>query len=136
MVSFDTWARSSWFNATFPFVQTPWSGYGKCGYTGPITGINDYGLNLGAPDLFMLQNYPNPFKEQTTIKYRVAEKSNIDISIFDLTGRKITTLVHQMSPDGTYSISWNAEGISNGTYIISLSSNGKIIQTMKALVSK
>jgi hypothetical protein len=124
------------FKSGFPYVQTPWSGYGKCGPKGNVTGINDFGFNLGAPDLYMMQNYPNPFSTQTTIKYRVAEKSNIDISIFDLTGRKITTLVHQMSQDGTFELAWSAEGVSNGTYIASLSSNGKIIQTMKMLISK
>ncbi len=124
------------FKAAFPYVQTPWSGFGKCGPKGNVTGINELGFNLSAPDLFMMQNYPNPFATQTTIKYRVAEKSNIDISIFDLTGRKITTLVHQVSTDGTFDVTWSAEGISNGTYIASLSSNGKIIQTMKMLISK
>jgi hypothetical protein len=124
------------FKAGFPYVQTPWSGYGKCGPKGTITGIDDLGFNLSAPDLFMMQNYPNPFAAQTTIKYRVAEKSNIDISVFDLTGRKIITLVHHLSQDGTFDLVWNAEGVSSGTYIASLSSNGKIIQTMKMLISK
>ncbi len=61
---------------------------------------------------------------------------HVDLSIFDLTGRKITTLVNQMKQEGTYEVSWAPESISNGIYIASLSSNGRIIQTMKVVVSK
>lgn len=124
------------FKPAFPYVQTPWSGYGKCGPKGTVTGINDSGLNISAPDLFMMQNYPNPFKDQTTIRYRVTEKRHVDISIFDLSGRKVTTLINQSVQQGTYELVWNPEGVSSGTYIASLSSNGRILQTMKISVSK
>jgi len=125
------------FKTTFPYAQTPWSGFGKCGGPTPlITGINGYGLNMSAPALNMIQNYPNPFRESTTIKYRVAETANVNISIFDLTGRKVATLVNQKVQDGTYETVWSPESVSSGTYIASLSSNGKIVQTMKITVSK
>jgi Domain of unknown function (DUF4331)/Secretion system C-terminal sorting domain len=130
-------ANDTTFNASFPYVQTPWSGFGRCGGPTPLpTGINGYGLNISAPALSMLQNYPNPFKDQTTFKYRLAENSHVDLSIFDLTGRKVTTLVNQTKQEGTYEMIWNPEHVSNGIYIASLSSNGKIIQTMKVIVAK
>jgi Txe/YoeB family toxin of Txe-Axe toxin-antitoxin module len=84
----------------------------------------------------MLQNYPNPFHESTTFKYRLSEDSHVDLSIFDLTGRKITTLVNQTKQEGTYEITWSPEKLSNGIYIASLSSGGRIIQTMKIVCSK
>jgi hypothetical protein len=130
-------ANDTTFKTVFPFVQTPWSGFGKCGGPTPLpTGINGYGLNISAPSLNMIQNYPNPFRESTTIKYRVAERANVDISVFDLTGRKVTTLVKQNTMEGTYETTWSADNVSNGTYIVSLSSDGRILQTMKVLVSK
>ncbi|MES2138472.1 MAG: DUF4331 family protein [Bacteroidota bacterium] len=130
-------ANDTTFKSTFPYVQTPWNGFGKCG--GPTelpTGINGYGLNISAPALNMLQNYPNPFKEQTTFKYRLTENAHVDISIFDINGRKVVTLVNQKAQAGSYEIKWTPESISSGTYIASLSSNGRIVQTMKVLVSK
>jgi hypothetical protein len=124
------------FKMAFPYVQTPWSGYGKCGPKGTVTGVKDYGLNVSAPELFMMQNYPNPFKDQTTIRYRVSEKRHLDLSIFDLTGRKVTTIVNQTVQQGTYEAVWTADDVSSGTYVASLSSNGRILQTMKVIVSK
>jgi len=125
------------FKTSFPYVQTPWRGYGKCG--GPIdmtTGVSGYGINVGAPALTMLQNYPNPFKDQTTFKYRLAENTHVNISVFDINGRKVATLINQQAQSGTYEIKWNADNVSSGIYIASLSSNGRILQTMKVSVAK
>ncbi len=125
------------FKSIFPYVQTPWEGFGKCGGSMPLaTGINGYGIGVSSPALNMMQNYPNPCKDLTTIKYRVAESAHVDLSIFDLTGKKINTLVNQLTQAGTYELSLNAENLSNGIYIASLSSNGRIIQTMKISVVK
>jgi uncharacterized protein DUF4331/type IX secretion system substrate protein len=130
-------ANDTTFKSSFPYVQTPWSGFGKCGGpTALTTGINGYGIGMSAPSLNMMQNFPNPFKESTTIKYRVAETANMNISIFDLTGKKVATLVNGNMQAGTYDLVWNAESVSSGTYIVSLSSNGRIVQTMKISVSK
>ncbi|MCW3071697.1 MAG: hypothetical protein JWO44_1587 [Bacteroidetes bacterium] len=130
-------ANDTTFKAGFPYVQTPWSGFGRCGGPTPLpTGINGYGLNISAPALNMIQNYPNPFRDMTTIKYRVSEKANVDISVFDLTGKKVATLVKQQVQEGTYETTWTADNVSNGVYIVSLSSNGRIVQTMRAVVSK
>ena len=84
----------------------------------------------------MLQNYPNPFNEQTTFRYRLAENTHVDISIFDINGKKVKTLINQRSQAGSYEIKWTPENVSSGTYIASLSSNGSIVQTMKISVSK
>ncbi|MBA3971278.1 MAG: DUF4331 family protein [Bacteroidetes bacterium] len=130
-------ANDTTFKTTFPYAQTPWSGFGKCGGSMPLTtGINGYGFGVSAPALNMIQNYPNPFKETTTIKYRVAQTANVNISIFDLTGKKVATLINGNVQEGTYELVWSPEKVSSGNYIASLSSNGKIIQTMKMTVSK
>ena len=129
-------ANDTTFKSNFPYVQTPWSGYGKCGGPTPLpTGINGYGMNIGAPQTF-LQNYPNPVKDKTTIKYHLTENAKINISVFDLTGRKVATLENQSKAAGTYELVWDAENMSNGTYIVSLSSGQKILETIKVMVAK
>ncbi len=130
-------ANDTTFKSSFPYVQTPWSGFGKCGASAEIpTGVSGYGINISAPALMMLQNYPNPFNEQTTFRYRLAENTHVDISIFDINGKKVKTLINQRSQAGSYEIKWTPENVSSGTYIASLSSNGSIVQTMKISVSK
>ena len=130
-------ANDTTFQSSFPYVQAPWSGYGKCG--GPTalpTGINGYGLGVAAPQMNMM-NYPNPVKDNTTFKYRLTEDALVNISIFDLTGKKVATIVSsQLKQAGTYEVVWNADNVSNGTYIASLSSGQRIIQTIKISVSR
>jgi len=128
------------FKANFPYVQAPWSGYGKCG--GPITNGNPTGiqnfnssLNVGAP-AGMIQNYPNPIKQQTTIKYRIVEDGAVAVTIFDVNGRKVTSLVNQKQEAGIYEVNWSVDGLTNGMYFANLSSNGKTIQTIKMIVTK
>ncbi|MCZ8285531.1 MAG: DUF4331 family protein, partial [Bacteroidia bacterium] len=87
------------FKAAFPYVQAPWSGFGKCG--GPIvqftpTGIDDFnsGMNVGAPKA-MIQCFPNPMAQSTTVKYRTIEDANVNINIYDINGRKVATLINE-----------------------------------------
>jgi hypothetical protein len=130
-------ANDTTFKTSFPYAQAPWSGYGKCGGPSPIsTGLNDYGFGIGAPSLSMMQNYPNPFKQSTTIKYRVVNNANINISVYDLNGKMVTTLVNQSAQAGTYEYVWSPQNLGSGTYIVSLSSNGRIVQGMRVLIEK
>jgi hypothetical protein len=125
------------FRSSFPYTQAPWEGYGKCGSSMPLaTGINGYGLNIAAPEMSMLQNYPNPFREETTIKYRISETAPVNITVFDLTGKKVATLVTGTKQPGVYELKWNAENTPNGIYIVSLSSGNRIMQTIKVSVAK
>jgi hypothetical protein len=127
------------FKPAFPYVQTPWSGYGKCG--GPTamsnaTGIHDYGFGVRAPSLAMMQNYPNPFKGETTFKFRVAENAPVTISVYDLQGKKVGTVLNEQKQEGTYEVTYNADHLSQGLYIVTLSSGYKVVQSIKMSVVK
>ncbi len=62
------------------------------------------------PNSFVLaQNYPNPFNPVTTINYEVAEKSLVQISVYNLMGQLVTTLVNGQQFQGIYSIQWNGK---------------------------
>lgn len=59
------------------------------------------------PDQFGLSpNYPNPFNQQTVIKYQLPEKCNIKIQIFNVLGQKVATLLDKTMPAGYHQISW------------------------------
>lgn len=73
------------------------------------------------PTEFQLsQNYPNPFKERTTIKYCVPDKMKIKLEIFDSKGNKIKTLVDEIKEAGTYKVEFDARELVNGEYLYKL----------------
>lgn len=85
----------------------------------------------------LYQNYPNPFNPFTTIAYDLPEKSDVEIVIFNLTGQKVTSLVNQEQPPGSYQIRWHgADGsgnpVSTGIYICRLSA-GRFERFVKVL---
>ena len=69
------------------------------------------------------QNYPNPFNPTTKIEIQLAETNNLIVSIFDVTGRLINTLVNNKLEAGLYSVEWNGKDqngrlIPTGVYIV------------------
>ena len=63
------------------------------------------------------QNYPNPFNSSTVIKYQIPELSFVNIKVFDLLGREVTTLVNEEKPAGYYQLDFDASNLSTGIYI-------------------
>ena len=58
------------------------------------------------------QNYPNPFNPETNIQFDVAEYSHVSVSIFNLVGQKVASLVNQNMDAGVYTIKWS--GLNEG----------------------
>ncbi len=93
------------------------------------------------PEKFSLhQNYPNPFNPVTTIQYELPHRSNVQLTIFDLLGRKVTTLVAETQEAGYRSVIWDAtndrgQPVSAGMYIYQVNS-GTYTQTRKMVVLK
>lgn len=87
----------------------------------PITDIeND--INILPTQFVLYQNYPNPFNPNTRITYKIAKPVNVSISIFNILGQKITTLVNQFQLPGEFQVDWNGKdnsgnSVSNGIYI-------------------
>jgi len=67
--------------------------------------------------------FPNPFNATTAISFGVAERSEIELSIFDISGRHVTTLIKDVVPAGNYSLHWNAEEQTSGTYFAVLNTS-------------
>ncbi|MFB0515696.1 MAG: T9SS type A sorting domain-containing protein, partial [Candidatus Neomarinimicrobiota bacterium] len=60
------------------------------------------------PETFELsQNYPNPFNPTTQIHFKIAKATDVRLVVYDLTGRLVTTLVHDMKQPGSYRVQWN-----------------------------
>ncbi len=76
------------------------------------------------PDGFKLfQNYPNPFNPTTTIMYTIHRPGFVDLTIFDVLGRKVATLTNDNQIAGDYSVKFDGSGLSSGIYIYRLKVN-------------
>ncbi|RZP30667.1 T9SS type A sorting domain-containing protein [bacterium] len=90
---------------------------------------------------FMLYpNYPNPFNPTTTIRYNLLQSSLVNITIYDMMGRKIKTLINQSQDVGQRSIVWKATNdfghpVSTGIYLYQIHA-GDNIQTKKMIFLK
>jgi len=83
------------------------------------------------PDKVSLyQNYPNPFNPYTTIRYALTLTSNVNLSIFDVEGRKIITLVSERQQAGEYTVEWDPTQLASGVYYgcLKVGSDIKIIK--------
>jgi len=81
-------------------------------------GIED-GLNT--PLTFNLyQNYPNPFNPSTLIKYSISKTSKVKLTLFNLLGEEVTTLVNEEKNKGIYSVEFNASALPSGVYFYQL----------------
>ena len=65
--------------------------------------------NLAPTEFYLGQNYPNPFKDKTTIKYCVAYKTRVRITVFDSEGEIIEKLVDEEKNVGTHKIEFSAK---------------------------
>lgn len=84
------------------------------------------------------QNYPNPFNPQTTIGYQLAKESTVTLTIYNIQGRKVRTLVQSAQPAGRYTIVWNGRNdagqqVSSGMYVYILRA-GSFVQTRKMML--
>ena len=94
---------------------------------------------------FQLKNYPNPFNPSgagrgpsTTIRYQLADISNVSLTIYNIRGQLIKTLVNDIKPAGEHSVIWNGVDndnlpVSSGVYLYQIRANDKVI-TKKMLL--
>jgi hypothetical protein len=70
------------------------------------------------PDFELKQNYPNPFNSSTNIKYIISKNSFVTITLYDIMGREITTLVNEEKEKGVHEIKFDGGklGLSSGIY--------------------
>ncbi|NNE46580.1 MAG: T9SS type A sorting domain-containing protein [Rhodothermales bacterium] len=82
---------------------------------------------------FKLQaNYPNPFKSETTIRFALPAAQHVTLEVFDLLGRRITTLVDGQKAPGNHEVVLEAKGMAGGLYVYRLT--GDHVQTSRTML--
>lgn len=88
------------------------------------------------PNKFNLShNYPNPFNPTTVIEYTLPEKVKVQLVIYDVLGRRVTTLIDQVQQSGTHIKTWDASNFASGVYIYRIHA-GDFVQSKKMLLIK
>ena len=112
-------------------------------YTMEIDGANAlsaYLERLIADEFAIHQNYPNPFNPVTTLRYDLPENGHVNITIYDMLGREVKTLINQTQDAGYRSVIWNATNdygkpVSAGIYLYQIQV-GEYISTKKMVLLK
>ena len=94
------------------------------------------GVSFMKPSEFSLaQNYPNPFNPTTTIQFTLPRAGNVKLTLFNLLGQKIKTLINEYKESGVHTLNFNASDLNSGLYIYKLEANG-LIKTRKMTLVK
>lgn len=126
--------------SSFPYAANPHRGYDYVkqltALAPPVT-VTLQPMGVGVPEGFLLdQNYPNPFNPSTTIQYQLSNGGRVQLSVYDVRGRLIQTLVDEERPAGTHEVSWDAARLSSGTYLYRLQVNDRVVSTRQATLIK
>ena len=90
------------------------------------TSVDPDALKTAAPQAFRLvQNYPNPFNPETTIEFHLPGKSQVELTIFDLNGTEVRTLIRESRASGYHRIQWDGRDragrrLASGMYVYQL----------------
>ena len=108
--------------------SAPWSFTTKS-----TTGVSDQ--ETLPTEFALLQNYPNPFNPSTMISYQLPVNEHVTLTMYDVLGREVATLVNERKASGNYTVEWNAAGFSSGIYIYRLKA-GSFVDVKKMLLLK
>ncbi len=81
-----------------------------------FTGVEEL-AGITPTEFELSQNYPNPFNPSTTIRYALPTESKVSISIYNLLGQEITTLVNDVQSSGYHEVVFDASSLSSGVYL-------------------
>jgi len=99
------------------------------------THINGH-INKVISELKLFQNYPNPFNPITNIEYQISSFNHVNLSIYNILGQKVTTLVNKKQPAGSYKVEWDASSFASGVYFYKLVTDKGFDRTRKLLLLK
>lgn len=96
----------------------------------PFVSVNDTAANIASLE----QNYPNPFNQFTTISFTLSANRHVVLTIEDVQGNTVTTLLNRQLELGPHSIKFNNTILSSGTYLYRLAtSDGVLVKRMQVI---
>ncbi len=129
------------------FRRNPMGGTPSCVFTyaAQDTRVLQNGLDISPPvgisnnqiplEYKLEQNYPNPFNPVTTISFDIAKTGNVKLTVYDMLGREITTLVNELMSAGSYKADFDASNLTSGAYFYKIETAG-FVDTKKMMLIK
>lgn len=100
-----------------------------------VKSSNSIGSSTDLPESAKLNpNYPNPFNPTTTLSYELAKESEVTLTIWNMIGQKVTTLVDGLVEAGKHTETWNASNMPSGIYIARFEVDGKVFTRKMTLI--
>jgi len=93
---------------------------------GTTTGISTNGENTAPPTFFHGQNYPNPFNPSTLISFSIPETGHVSLTVFDVLGRRVETLVDGSLQRGLHTVEFGSVDLPSGVYISRLQTGNNV----------
>lgn len=81
-----------------------------------------------------INEFPNPFNNQTTIRFELPEENLVRLNIYNILGQEVACLVNGRLNAGTHQYIWNADKVASGVYFYRLEANGEIFQNKLILL--
>jgi hypothetical protein len=134
----DTRTIASDFGLLYAYLEP----MGPLGLAGAIIDSVWYGWIVNVPgpvevphEFSLRANFPNPFNPSTTIQFAVPHRARVELTVYDVLGRYVQSLVDRVFAAGIYSASWDASLHSSGVYFYRLKADGRTI-TKKMILQK
>ena len=108
---------------------------GHASGTFTINVVHPLGIAEQTNIISSLENYPNPFSDNTTINYSIKQDATIELCIVDLLGNRIAEIEKGNKTSGIYSTTWNSDGVAQGMYLLQLKV-GNTVSTKKLIINK
>ena len=121
-------------NHTFTHNQTLYYRLKQIDFDGTFKYSSIIEVGVGIPSAYYIsQNYPNPFNPTTTIKFDLPKDGLVSLEIFDILGRRISTLVNENKIAGSYEQPFNASSLASGVYIYKIQA-GEFVSLKKMIL--
>jgi Leucine-rich repeat (LRR) protein len=93
-------------------------------------------ITINSPSEYKLnQNFPNPFNSKTMISFAIPEKAQVQIAVFDITGKTVMVLTNEVYEAGSYHVSFNASNLPSGSYYYKMTA-GNFTHVQKLAIVK
>ncbi|MBR9921200.1 MAG: DUF4331 domain-containing protein [Bacteroidetes bacterium] len=114
------------FTPAFPYLAMPWAGDGGCSGEIFVTSTEETpGVTGMSPSPVLMSNYPNPFRANTTLKFRTQSTERLQIRLFTLEGRFVRVLADKTYPQGEHELPLQLSDLAAGTYLATASLGGQ-----------